>query len=144
VVFHRLLQTYRTIAFIATLQGGLSMVVLNFDEFHATHEPGHLEYAASLLAGSAVTAIFIKVLALVLLLMFDGNDEPTVQDLVLALVPFVLLLFGVAQYLLGLLFWYAAVYSPMLSTVVAGQVALLSAATLFLLTLFLSRWLRYE
>ncbi|KAJ6436204.1 reverse transcriptase [Purpureocillium lavendulum] len=97
ILFHRLLQAHQTTIFIATLLGGLSLVVLTFDEFHSTDIREYIDYSASLLAGSAITAIFTKIVALALLFLFEGNEKPTVQDLALAWLPFVLVAFEVSQ-----------------------------------------------
>lgn len=112
------------------------MAVLMFDEFHYHDAYGFLDYSAGFLASSAITAVFVKMIAILLLFRFEGYEKPTRKDLAIAWVPFVLLGFGAFEYLLGLLFWYIATYSAMSSALMGAQVGVL-----FLATFLLSHWM---
>lgn len=105
-VFSRLLRFYKTFNMISALISSLSLAILTFGEFRpATTQ--HLRVAEGLLAGSISTSIVSIMVAIILLFGFEGYENVTWTDRILAWSPLVFLDCSFLAFLVGLLLWSA-------------------------------------
>ncbi|KAJ9614037.1 hypothetical protein H2200_002173 [Cladophialophora chaetospira] len=129
LVFHRLQRFYHTFNIVSTLLGGLALAVLTFDEFRSTDVHGLLDASAGLLTSSTLTAVIAVTIATMLLFKFEGHERPTRKELLIAWIPLVLLDVVIVEFLLAVVFWYAAKYAPWRSVLMGAQLAVLLVGT---------------
>ena len=91
---------------ISALISGLSLAMLNFNEFHpATSE--QLLFAKSLLVISVLTSVTSIMVTSILLFGFEGYESVTWNDQILAWAPLATLDCSIFAFLGGLLLWCA-------------------------------------
>jgi hypothetical protein len=126
LVFNRLQRFYQTFNIIATLLGSLSLAVLSFGDFQDSDGTSSLINAsAGLLTSSAITAVVAVMIATMLLFKFEGYEKPRRKDLAIAWIPLILLDVVIVEFLIAVVFWYAAKYATWCAVLMGVQLAVL-------------------
>lgn len=131
LVFNRLQRFYQTFNIIATLLGSLSLAVLSFSEFQDSDGSNSLINAsAGLLTSSAITAVVAVMIATMLLFKFEGYERPRRKDLAIAWIPLILVDFVIVEFLVAVVFWYAAKYATWCAVLMGVQLTILLAGAI--------------
>ncbi|MCJ1266983.1 hypothetical protein MMC22_006868 [Lobaria immixta] len=135
LVFFRLQRFFQTFNVVAALIAGLSLAVLSFAEFHPTTS-SLTRASEGFLCSSALTSVVAVMLATMLLFRFEGVQTASRKDLAIAWAPLVLLDWGIVEFLVGLVFWYAEKNNEWRSSIMGTQFAVL-----LLFTIWTSIWM---
>lgn len=124
ILFFRLLRFYKSFIILSALIGGLSLSILQFNEFHPTIS-SPMRAAEGFLVSSASSSVIAGMLATMLPFRFQGQEAATRKDYLLAWSPLVLLDWSIVAFLVGLLLWYGEKSNGWRIALVGSQTALM-------------------
>nr|OQO21672.1 hypothetical protein B0A51_10546 [Rachicladosporium sp. CCFEE 5018] len=131
IVFHRLIRFYKTFLILSTLISALSASALQFPEFHPA-DSNILRVAEGFFVSSTSTAVIAAMVGTMLLFRYDGHQEATLRDLILAWTPLIILDWSIISFLGGIILWYVAQNPDFRSWLVGSSTGLLLLFALWL------------
>lgn len=105
LVFQRVRNFYKLFAFAGSLVGAVSVTALSLPEFHPAIST-LASVSEGLLCSSTITGTVSAVTAVMLLFRFEGVEEASRGDSLVAWLPLVLLDLSVLEFLVAMVCWY--------------------------------------
>ncbi|KAK6419455.1 hypothetical protein LTR95_017058 [Oleoguttula sp. CCFEE 5521] len=131
IVFQRLTRFYKTFLILSALVSALSISALQFPEFHPI-DNDLLRVAEGFFISSTSTAVIAAMVGTMLLFRYEGYQEATRKDLILAWTPLIILDWSIVSFLGGIITWYVAHNPNFRSWLVGASTGVLLAFAMWL------------